>query len=208
MSSYPYSSGNLLESRNTYFYTPFEGYDFLIAWRRSRRNILESLKQAEDIPGTKDGEPIIRDLLFFETEIKSGNRIKSKELLKAVYHYIGITGDNLFKPELELWLNRLVKKFEVTKRMHEEYGEDFKAADKKQYKDLSLYMLLAEVFAAAYEKSGRLPYLNVLLKVMDTLCAMHNELNKDLSFRLSILIMKEDTYIRNLAAKAGVDLCF
>ena len=36
MTDYPYVSGDLLEKRNTYFYTPYAGADFLRAWRLQR----------------------------------------------------------------------------------------------------------------------------------------------------------------------------
>jgi methionyl-tRNA formyltransferase len=36
MTDYPYASGDLLEKRNTYFYTPYAGADFLLAWRLQR----------------------------------------------------------------------------------------------------------------------------------------------------------------------------
>ena len=35
---YPYDRGALLDERNTYSYTRFEGREFLCAWRSARQN--------------------------------------------------------------------------------------------------------------------------------------------------------------------------
>ena len=46
--SYPYAVGDRLEDRNTYFYTPFCGREFLTAWRRHREDARRSLVPSQD----------------------------------------------------------------------------------------------------------------------------------------------------------------
>ncbi len=40
---YPYARGDLLHERNTYYYTPYHGRQFLDAWRAARNDVLANL---------------------------------------------------------------------------------------------------------------------------------------------------------------------
>ena len=105
---------------------------------------------------------------------------------------------------LNEWLLRLVKKFETTKRIHEVYKENFLAADKTKFKNIELYLLLAEVFSLAYDAGQSLIFLNVYLKVIDTLCSQSEGLTTGQQGLLSNLIETEFKYITNLKIKLEV----
>jgi hypothetical protein len=94
----------------------------------------------------------------------------------------------------------LVKKFEVTKRIHRAYDERFRAVDRSDHEDLGLYLRLAEVFEAAHAATGELPYLNALLKCLDTLCALRSGLSEADRRRLSWLFERERGHVDALAA--------
>ena len=46
MTLYPYGTGDLIETPNTYFYSEYHGRDFIAAWRQSRTNVLAKLPTA------------------------------------------------------------------------------------------------------------------------------------------------------------------
>lgn len=69
-------------------------------------------------------------------------------------------------------LNHLVQRFEVTKRLHDDYTPAWRAVDKTRFEDLASYPLFAQILADAYQDTGGLPYLNALLKLNDTLTAL------------------------------------
>ncbi len=117
-------------------------------------------------------------------------------LLDHVFAALSATGNS---PESVLWLERLIKKFEVTKRIHESYAEGFLAADKTRRHNLDLYVRLAEVFDLAYRRTDSLPALNALLKIIDTLCSQRDALAENLKPRLARLIENERGYILALA---------
>lgn len=173
---YPYAHGDLLETRNTYFYTPFQGKPFLEAWETQRSGVLS----APVPPGTDSTSAAIR---------------KPTDLLLDSLH-AAISRD----PNAGPWpdLDRLLQRFEVTKRLHGEYNAHWRPCDPADYTSLSRYLRFAEVLELAYGATGALPHLNGLLKCMDTLSALQTRLLPDAKERLNALIVKERGHVQGL----------
>ena len=106
------------------------------------------------------------------------------------------------KIKLDLW----VKKFEVSKRLFAEYDENLKPVDKTKYQEMGSYIRYAEIMERAYNTTLKLPYLNVLLKVLDTLIACRDRLNQQQKSRLAWLIGQEKEHVQTLAYKRGVEI--
>ena len=173
---YPYAEGDLLEARNTYFYTPFQGEPFLEAWAAQRDGILSAPAASTEAPASPSiGKPT--DLLL--------------DSLHAA-----ISRD----PDAGPWadLDRLLQRFEVTKRLHGEYQAQGRPSDPSDYTFLPRYLRFAEVLELAYGATGALPYLNGLLKCMDTLSALRARLQPGAMERLGALILKERAHIQGL----------
>jgi methionyl-tRNA formyltransferase len=168
---YPYAQGDLLESRNTYFYTPFQGRPFLKAWETQRDGILSTHWESEPMFDSPLTDPATA------TDV----------LLDSIH--AAIVAD----PSAGDWpdLDHLLQRFEVTKRVHGAYNDLWRACDPADYTSLPRYLRLAEVLELAYKASGALPYLNGLLKCMDTLTALHARLHLTAKERLNELIAKE-----------------
>lgn len=191
--TYPYASGDLLEDRHTYFYSEYAGRPFLDAWRTQRDGLLGKLPEAADPPAGKEdaasleGDVIETDVLLDHLFAVAGN---------------GAAGEGRCRD----WLVQLVKKFEVTKRIHRAYGPSFRAIDPADHKDLNRYLRLAEVFEIAYAADKGLPCLNLLLKCMDTLSSFADQLTEDGRARLAGLIVRERRHIDGLAKSLGLSL--
>ena len=189
--SYPYADGDRLDERNTYFYTPVSGRPFLDAWIAQRDGVLASLPPpAPDIPDgvapvppSADGNQHTRTLLEFVIQ----------QLLNGAAE----------AAETKIWLDRLVAKFEVTKRIHPDYDAEFRALEPDHYRDLSLYVKLARIFELAYAATQNIVYLNALLKVIDTLSSVKAQLPNDLRATLAWLIVREKQHVIALAEKVG-----
>lgn len=164
--SYPYANGNLLDTPNTYFYTPYEGKDFLDAFRKQRMHVHSQLGGEAAPP--KNSVHATGDTLDVAGLLEAGYGTMKKEAI-----------------------DRLMKK----------YGPSLRTL-----KNLTLYLRAAEVFEQAYTQFGELPYINILLKLQDTLCAHHNELKSEEKKRLGRLISRELLHIESLAKKNGVSL--
>lgn len=182
MSDYPYARGDLLELRNTYFYAPFGGEAFLAAWRAERQSVLENLPQASPAPAVDEGGASTDRLL---------------ERLYSAYS-AGRQG----REETRL-LDRLIQRFEVSKRVHSEYNEAFRPVDPEDYRDLGRYVRFAEVLDAAFVQTGGLPCLNAMLKCLDTLTAMRGRLGSAAAGRLARLIERERQHVDSLAGRMG-----
>lgn len=189
--TYPYATGDLLDQPNRYSYIQFGSGDFLKAWRDQRAGVFDGLPEARSAPSGKISDGI-----------NPGSSVETAPLLDHIYAKVETNA--LSDPEVGYWLDALVKKFEVTKHIHRAYDGFFKAADKTDYKNLTLYVRLSEVFELAYSKSSDLRFLNVLLKSIDTLCNQASCLDEDCRSRLGSLIVREKIHVRNLCGKVAV----
>ncbi|MBW8039151.1 MAG: hypothetical protein FVQ85_04035 [Planctomycetes bacterium] len=201
MKLYPYAEGDLLTERNTYFYTPYEGRKFIEAWKESRDSIVETI-------GEEVCPPLAEELISLEDMSKKaadGDLIEASVWLDSLYVPMATKGVEIWK-DIAVYVDVLVKRFEITKRIHKAYVKGFRAHDKDACRDLSLYIRAAEVFEVAYDLSKALPYLNVLLKCLDTLCAYSSNLNESESGRLGRLIGLERKHITELAESRGVSI--
>ena len=176
---YPYADGNLIEEPNTYFYSAYEGLAFFEAWRQSREAVRRILPNA--------GAPS-------RPRNVDGTSDMTSDLLERA-----IAGDETLR-------EAVVRKFEITKRIHARYDKAFRAVDKSMRRDLSLYVRAADLFEASYDARNSLRHLNVYLKCLDTLCAHADELSDALGARLSWHIGRERSHIETLANENGVTL--
>lgn len=192
MTDYPYASGPLIETPNTYFYSAFNGARFLRAWSDQRQSVLEAIgPAASDAPSGAiiDGGP-------------PHWPVETLGLLDHVYACLA--KEDALTSDTQVWLERLIRKFEVTKRIHHAYNVGFIAVDKSQRQNLELYVRLGEVFCLAFTRAGSYPALNALLKITDTLCAAVSELAPALRPRLARLIKNECAIVNNLAGARNV----
>ena len=186
---YPYASGNLLDDRNTYFYSAYGGIRFLHAWASDRDDSFTT--PALPPPAEK------------ATEVPAaGSRIETAILFECLLN--AMANDATPNALTIEWLSKLVKKFEVTKRIHHAYDENFKAINRENHRDLALYLRLAEVFEKAFSITSALPYLNALLKTLDTMCALRDDMSEHQRARLSGLIERERIHVIKIADRMGV----
>jgi methionyl-tRNA formyltransferase len=174
---YEYASGDLLENRNTYFYAAFHGEAFLDAWRHQRDAFLAGMPDCAAV---------------LETQVAVS---PTESLLDQVYSAI-LAG----KGDLQLYcLDRLVQRFEVTKRMHKRYNDDWRPVDADDYRALGPYVRLAEVLELAYVRTHGLQYFNALLKCLDTLTALRDRLDNAQVERVKRLVRAERAHVERLA---------
>jgi len=173
-SLYPYAQGRLLHDRNSYFYSTYKGHAFLDAWARQRANAGISA-------------PARNDVISCETPAMALIR-SVREGLKA----------NASDESLWSEMDCLVQRFEVTKRVHHEYKPNWRAVDPTQFNAADAYVELADAFCDAYRLSGQLPYLNALLKILDTLTSFMGDLAPSLRDRVSRQISLEVSFVEEL----------
>ncbi|PKO46934.1 MAG: hypothetical protein CVU29_04310 [Betaproteobacteria bacterium HGW-Betaproteobacteria-22] len=178
--AYGYAAGDLLENRNTYFYTKFSGQAFLTAWY-TQRNQVKVAEQEISVAS--------------ESVLDASPTMQMIEVLyqKLSAHHVG---DQTIRT-----LNKLVQRFEVSKRLHGRYNANWRAVDAGEYKSWVRYVRFAEVLSLAYDSTHSLSYLNALLKIMDTLTAALGQLDVSLRDRVVNLTVCERDYVDALWLK-------
>lgn len=186
--SYPYSQGERLEERNTYFYSSYHGIDFFAAWQASRQSIAAHLPPplplaAQSASACPDGQSgwdssaLLAYLLACEPDARA------RQLAE-----------------------QLLQRFEVSKRIHARYTTAFRAEAGSDYHDLQRYLAFAALCIRQRRTASALPFLNGLLKCVDSLLSVHARLDEAQQARLHWLIIEEAAWVGQLAARQGLEL--
>jgi hypothetical protein len=183
---YPYSHGDRLNDRNTYFYSEYHGPAFLEAWHASRSAALAALPAAlpPQLPAARAGQ--------------ATEGYNTAELLTHLLQ------EQSKQSEHQPLLDRLLQRFEVSKRLYRQYDADFKAIRDSGYDDLNLYILFAAVCVDSQKRPAAMRFLNALLKALDSLISARERLEPEQGARLAWLIEKERAWVQRLAADVGV----
>jgi methionyl-tRNA formyltransferase len=192
---YPYDQGDRLVDRNTYFYSPYRGREFLLAYRNARRRL-----EAESAVGPAAGSGVR------ERDDPDGFVPPACELFERVRVGLAASSSGEDARQAVRTLDGLVKRFEVTKRVFDDYDDEFRPRPGAGFRTISLYVQFAELLDAACAAAGRLPHLNALLKVLDTLSSVRGEIPFALRPRVLALVEAERAHVERLAAGLGVAL--
>jgi len=182
--SYSYSEGNLLEDRNTYFYTNMCGEDFFKLFDDAR---------AKSIPGAI--EPSAIEVPETEPPHPGQTETQTAGILDwLVFHW---TAGNA-RGDIRDFTGMMVRRFEISKRIHAAYDINQKPLNRDDYEDYCLYLRTAEMFVLAFKESGTIQYLNALLKIMDTITSFVGRLDQAGAQRHADLVRYEKAFVEEL----------
>ena len=188
---YKYIKNNLLKIPEKYQMSTFENLDFLVSYKKSRQSILEIIRNNDEILDFKD--------VLNKTSILKNNNFKNiqksfietDKLLQFLYVDI-LNNQNNDNISLDI----LIKKFEIKKKIFESYYLEFKENTKK-FINLKNYVLLSLICLLKFEKTNNLKFLNVSLKLNDTICS-----------QVKTLVILEDILIFNFVIKKELQIIF
>ncbi len=189
--SYSYTDGDKIASPNTYFYTEYNGQEFLNSYFGNRKSILRKTKDAveptfsENV--TETDQSLIQTSIYLDylyTSLQSQNHSRNADIFAEI--------------------NLILKKFEVSKRIYDFYLPEFKKSDDSDFKNLNNYLKLASVLSRSYEITKKLNYLNGMLKVIDTLISVFNEMSELEKKNLAWLIRLEIDHVGKLTSKLRI----
>ena len=183
---YPYARGDLLHERNTYYYTPYHGRQFLDAWRAARSDMLANLPAPAAAAPPVDAAAVSAGVTRADTRVLLECALAERDKAACAL------------------LEKFVKKFEITKRIHETYDADFRAVNRSAFLRIDLYVRAAELFEVAFCATDDLRYLNVLLKCLDTLSVVTDDLTQDDQARLACLILRERKHVEALMRRLEI----
>ncbi len=189
--SYSYTDGDKIASPNTYFYTEYNGQEFLNSYFGNRKSILRKTKDAV--------EP-----MFSENDIETDQSL-IRTSIYLDYLYTSLQSQNHSRnADIFAEINLILKKFEVSKRIYDFYLPEFKKSDDSDFKNLNNYLKLASVLSRSYEITNKLNYLNGMLKVIDTLISVFNEMSELEKKNLAWLIRLEIDHVGKLTSKLRI----
>jgi hypothetical protein len=191
---YPYGSGDPIANRNTYFFTPFGGIPFLRGWVSSRATLAAALDESKEQAAPAAPKPVMNE-----------ERVATRDLLDwlaAAVRRGELDEQACYRLEI------MLKKFEVGKRLFERYDATppHRPAAGAGDRQLELYVRYAELMELCHARLGGLRYLNVLLKVMDTVSAYFAAMAADLRPRAARIAAREHAHVMHLANALGVGL--
>jgi len=226
---YEYTNRDLFEKSETYEYTELEGSAFLDAYLADRADAIEALD--ERLTGTEqrsmngwegllgalswadpdpvqDNLPVLADLPRLSDSDGIPNvdadRVATVPLLAGL---LGVP--NGVPPDGEVsavWLNRLVERFEVHKRLYAAYGTEMRPVDDEPAARIA-YPMLALAALVGHDRNGSLKLLNGALKICDALSSTDaNAMDAGVAALSRIALDEERSAVRALAAEKEVPL--
>ncbi|MDH3348296.1 MAG: hypothetical protein OEM02_09410 [Desulfobulbaceae bacterium] len=135
-------------------------------------------------------------------DLKHFTTTKSIATLELLHALIAIQLTCAKDTETKPWLDRLTQRFEVTKKIYENYPPGFRKGEGINT-SVRLYWLFALALCLFYSRSDEIKYLSTLLKVCDLLCSLpENMLTKHIpKHGLSIVLATEIVSVQRLAEK-------
>lgn len=98
------------------------------------------------------------------------NEIDTETLLTAIlYCQLNSKHDQL----IIQWLDRLIQRFEVTKKLYESYLSGFRSG-KGNYRNLRIYWMLSLLLNLRYVETKNIKYLSTSMKVSDLICSVEH----------------------------------
>lgn len=199
---YPYSEIDNLEFPQKYQMSEYLGTSFLVAYKKSRKEIIDQIKIEN-----KDIVNLINDNSKFSEDeflkIREKKVFKMENMLWFLYKRIS---ENKFKIEYNELINRFIKKFEITKKIFDFYEHDL-STKSKNFRILRNYLILSLICIKLYEKKMKLKYLNTSLKINDLLCSNFKKISDGFDLRLlKEILQSESKYIENLMNKRGLNI--
>lgn len=175
--SYPYTLENRLVSHNTYMYSAFNGFSFFGDYLSDRQLFLADANSDDSdreflsvLPGLlnlQDDTKTVAPLSEFDPD----RSVQTNKLLMRLLIDFKSQRDNHWRD----WMDRLVQRFEVTKKLYQAYQPGFRkgvgAAN-----DLSLYVVFSCLLTMYCLSRPHLKTINTLLKVNDTLVSVKPDL--------------------------------
>ena len=208
--SYPYTEENRLIAQNTYMYSAFKGFSFFGDYFRDRKAFLSDTNSDD---ADRDFLSVLAGLFDLQDEMTSiaplaefhpTLPVQTNKLLMRLLIDFKSKQDKVWA--WTDWLNRLIQRFEVTKKLYPSYQPGFRKGV-GIYNDLSLYVAFSYLLTNYCLSSPHLKTINTMLKVNDTLVSAKADLmlSRTLYAVSCFCISRELSVLTRLMKEQGID---
>ncbi len=198
--TYSFSEIDCFEFPQKYQLSTYYGIDFLLIYKKTRNKIIEQIKTNNERIET----PIDENSKFYDEYLKiiKKKTFETKKLLCFIYKKF--LENKLNDEYLEL-INKLIKKFEISKKIFDVYEFDL-TSKSKNFMIYKNYLILSLICIKLYEKKMNLKFLNTSLKLNDALCSNFKKIiDKNDLLLLKKVLELELNAIDNLMRKKGLE---
>ena len=126
MTNYIYSKMNLIDYPQKYQMTPFEGKKFLTDYLKFRQEMINKIKPIKLL----SLEQLIKSMKQTELINTNSNISTEYELLIGLSDII----NNNYSISNNKIIEKLLKKFEITKKLYDEYSKDFSSMPNRNWR--------------------------------------------------------------------------
>lgn len=190
--TYQYTKRDLLKIPQKYQQSQFEGKEFLDSYFKNRTEVIEKTNCSD------------KTLESIENELKK-IAISSKNDLEKIFIKIIYDKNTNEKLSNNKIIDIFLKKFEIKKRVMEEYDSNNKEKSDNFYY-LRNYLLISILCCLRYRETKNLKFLNTILKINDTLISQFFKINEILNLEiLSIILRMEIDFITELYTLKGLN---
>jgi len=205
MVKYEYTDKNRLRSPHAYMYAPYQGEAFIHSYFRAREeniNRFELQLLTEELVGIdfylhdasrllltqrikSSKHETIKNISYFNRKPK----VKTEDLLLAlIAEQFSCSQNECVKS----WIDFLVQRFEVSKKLYEVYHSSKLRKYDGNYENVRLYWLFSLLLTLYYFSNNNLKYLSANLKINDTICSLEDNLLKDIPKQGLVLILSHE----------------
>lgn len=195
---YPYGDIDCLEFPQKYQMSKYQGLDFLIAYKKHRKEIMKKIT-------TKNiKKRSYHNSKKYEEEFLKINKKKPIQTEKILWFIYNKVSENNLKKKYNTILNEFIKKFENTKKIFDFYEYDL-STKSENFRIFRNYLILSLICIKLYEKEMNLKYLNTSLKINDILCSNFKKISDEIDLQLlNESLRSEVKCIENLIKKKGL----
>ncbi len=202
---YQYNRTDLIDERQDYMYSNFEGEDFIEAYLENRLNCLNSSSfQIESIEHIESR--VVAELENFLESDRESKLENDAGLLSTKHFLLNIAHSFLLgeKEKAIRNLDLLIHRFEVSKKIYP-YYEHTVTSGSGSDREYILYLLMGLVLTYSYMKTGDLQHLSTLLKIVDTIISIkpRTKLDRAEFGIFEVLVLGEV----NLVERLNVNTC-
>ena len=211
MKYYDYTETNLLKKPNNYMYSEFRGEDFIKSYINSRNIDIQRFNsflpkeelgqidlyicESSSLLITEDLFSPIHNTIINLSYFKKNGQIDTENLLISLLgHMVSGVDDR----NLKYWLDFLLQRFEVTKKVHELYEPKKQKKGVGSENNIRLYWLFSLALTSYFSKSSNIKYLSTLLKINDLICSLDDDYLKFIPKQSLVLLLTEETKKINL----------
>lgn len=208
---YEYTDTNRLRKPHKYMYTPYHGGAFINSYLSDRDGDIrrfESQASTEELVGI-ERYLCESSVLFLDQNCHSlaygssksisyfdkKDRVTTEELLLSL---LGSQLSNTQDESLKYWVDFLVQRFEVTKKLYEIYHSNNLRKGGGEAESVRLYWLFSLLLTLFYSATNNIKYLSTTLKINDLICSLDDDLLKNIPKQGILLVLSNEVDSINL----------